>query len=321
MKTSILFALSFLVSLTASAQVKVEQRATPRQETADLIKKAETPVYDSTKNIEYGEKKSSYKSFVGQEVSFYPGWSAQGYKFFYDPTGKHYMGNKKGVTPTGNINGRLFRIVGFDEKEGIFELISTDKQDTLLWFVEYDSAKPIVSGFYEKMKAENAGKTYKFMRYDLLKSLTADIYTGEEILFSQSIWTCSDFLVLEMPSGSRLSYILKNDKGNTVAIHYLDLNAFEDVELARQRELAEQQERTEREEELVKRFGHSIAQSILAKNVHLKMTKEQCVLALGTPDETSSFKMEGYRTDTWIYNSEKKTLYFENDELTAIYSN
>ena len=289
-------------------------------------KEGTVPVYDSTYNIKSNMDVPRYRSFVGQEVSFYSYIKDNdGYSYFYDTKGKRYRAVGTGSwpqTPVNEINGRTFRIVAFDEeKGGRFTLVDRDKPDTLLWGVDIMDAQPIVTGFYEKMKRVRVGRLYKYIWDDQRRNRGVDLETGEWVSRS-GVWTCEDMRIQEDEYGYMLGYILGNDKGHKVFVSSGSMDGmYEDAETAWRRERAEKQQKADEREALVRQHGESVASAILKKQVRIGMTTEQCILAIGRPEDITRTVGDGYNMELWVYDSGKKILHFDNGKLTMIQTN
>jgi len=154
-------------------------------------------------------------------------------------------------------------------------------------------------------------------------------------LVPNSKWLCESVTV--SASTGKLTYVLKNEKGDVLTLN--DIEGFvleEDVlkEEAEKKILAQEREEKRKEEEqqrkenerlaaekrketCIKKFGPKLGLLIAQGKVQIGMTKEMCEVAWGKPILINKTTSEHGTSETWHFGF-IKTLYFNNDILKRI---
>lgn len=154
-------------------------------------------------------------------------------------------------------------------------------------------------------------------------------------LNKNEIWKCIDVTILE--NEKELSYILQNEKDETIAINSLEYFDFEKNILLAQKLAKENSQRIQlerendirlqklkdtinlenRKKECIAKFGSELGTIIASHKVKIGMTKEMCRMSWGKPFWSDKTTTSTNKTENWYYGL-AHSLHFEGNLLERI---
>lgn len=336
MKTSsICLALSFLLFFPfySYAQINVSR-------SVEIEPELEVIPYDSTQNF-LGENPYGY---VGQQLYLLGNEDERPYRGFildynksesdfdntYKPHGSSYYNLSSGSSYE-DLMGKYFDVLdviphprqsesSLYENNFYLKLLELESADTVYFSYSgnYQSSFPfIVVGYFEKKQTQIIGNKYVLSsrfytkdeaRFSAIQVMRTDRGTGRELTFNTGeVWEVLE-LIIDEDDDFRLSYLLKNERGNTIAIPEFVIEG------------APQIYTLEQANSIKNEIGENVFNQILTRDVQIGWHKTLVQLALGPPRSINRTTTGNLVYEQHVYGDDRY-LYFEDDILTSFQGN
>lgn len=261
-------------------------------------------------------EKSDYSDFlIDYEVS---SWKSSN---IYKP---NRWGNRSSYEA---LAGKYFDVLDVIEvtessRQNFFlKLLETETKDTLYYDYNIrgsDHSFPfVVVGYFEKRQHEVIGKQFvlsswaytdRKYRIGARRTPKTDRLTGEKIsIKAGEVWTVVG-LTLNADDDYRISYELKNDRGNIIAIsEWVVTNSplIYDIDRANR---------------IINQVGRNTFNQILTRDVQMGWHKSLVEMSVGKPRNINSTTVGNRVSEQYIFGDDLY-MYFENDRLTAVQGN
>lgn len=176
----------------------------------------------------------------------------------------------------------------------------------------------VILGYFDKLRHNSLGKKY------VLRRPHNEYIGGEKILYNLSdgeplkaipenlTLTIKDLTLIDSQYFKGLAYIYSSDSiPDTFSRPYLGY--FEDFDTF----YLSQQKKKIWEKEMIRKYGKTNGQLIIAGKVRLGFSKKMCEEAWGTPNDINKSTGSWGTHEQWVYGT-GNYLYFENGKLTSI---
>lgn len=258
--------------------------------------------------------------------------------------------NNKRSKKVVNSNESISKNIVLKHSKIAFELRDEVTGETLYYMEdgnEYWKNRLILVSYFIKQKEKYVGQNIIpngiiTERDDLKKMITIEDENGKSFTTPKTvkigpsgIWNCIDVTILE--GGSNISYILKNNKDETVALEDLkDWKLEKDIiEKEKQDKISNQNLKLEKEKqnkeiilkekvafekrkkECVEKFGNLNGELIALGKVKIGMSKEMCKKSWGIPIWSDKTTIEDGTIERWYYGFDY-SLHFVGNELKQI---
>ena len=266
-------------------------------------------------------------------------------KYYYS-----FESNQKKAKKDIESNQILSKNINIKSSEIAFELKDEVTGEILYYWEDgnsYWKNRLILVSYFVKNKEKYVGQnlipTFSSEDYeDLKKTTTIEDKDGKSITIPKQViikdselWNCIDVTILE--GTSHISYILKNQKDETVAFSdlkdwILEKDILEKEKLRKENNQKIQQEREKefqarklkeklnaenRKKECIAKFGTELGEIIASHKVKIGMTKEMCKVSWGIPIWSDKTTTSTGTTENWYYGY-VHSLHFEGNLLARI---
>lgn len=282
----------------------------------------------------------------GEKESYYhPVVIAEGANQYNGVKWYRYNADYKAVT---NQNFTIIDLFDpYDDAVGL-TLLHPTLHDTA--YYQFDPKKLgevdfIIMATFEKHKKMSVGQPFVFVGGIVTSSGTVveanDVTTGKPVKVAiRSEWTCIDYTLIERETHCKpvLAYIFKNAAGEEVAVGTgpLMFKEFKSKKILQEETKAELKKAADQEKqrkaddaeekriaaaqkkEYIAKFGQQNGTLVAQGKVAIGMTKEMCVAAWGSPEDTHTTITAGRTREQWVYSTMRSYLYFEGNKLVAI---
>lgn len=261
-----------------------------------------------------------------------------------------FESNQKKSKKDTKSNEILSKSINIKGSEIAFELKDEVTGEILYYWEDgnsYWKNRLILVSYFVKQKEKYVGENLfpdfgTIELQDLKKMTTIEDNNGKSITIpkkvkieSNSLWNCTDVTILE--GTSRISYILKNQKDETVAINEIKYWILEKdiLEKEKQKKISQQnlklkQEKEfkdielkekiafeKRKKECIEKFGNINGELIALGKVKIGMSKEMCKKSWGIPIWSNKTTNENGTIERWYYGFDY-SLFFVGNELKQI---
>ena len=266
-------------------------------------------------------------------------------KYYYS-----FESNQKKSKKDIQSNQTLSKSINIKSSEIAFELKDEVTGEILYYWEDgnsYWKNRLILVSYFIKQKEKYFGENlipdgFTTEREDLKKLITIEDENGKSITIPKQVaigpsglWNCIDVTILE--GTSHISYILKNQKDETVAFSdlkdwILEKDILEKEKLRKENNQKIQQEREKefqarklkeklnaenRKKECIAKFGTKLGEIIASHKVKIGMTKEMCKVSWGNPIWSDKTTTSTGTTENWYYGY-VHSLHFEGNLLARI---
>ncbi len=348
----------------STAQIKMAQFPI-KQDTVSIFP------YDSLTNIRpmsKVERGKKYNHLIGQKIMSVYSEGAYGRFDILDKNGRSIRYGL--LEKLSDLDGNIYIIDSISTHSDVLFHLRSENFDSIIKVVWEDAGNSVADevwvclGYYEKIKQLYLGKelvyvwddygwsdgfidnpnwTHRFMDYETSYNLAKKIPCN-------TIWTCTDVMVLPVLPQERESRIHPHRKQNRVILnienqeygkyyifadhllstqnHFMTLEQFNAHKAIQNQKYAEAKARAEAEakkraewrakqlQKLIDKYGEDIGYRIHNGEIWIGMTSTQCSESIGSPQRINrTTTMRGSR-EQWIYHS--RYLYFENGILVTI---